>query len=216
MEDINDNELNIELDTYMKGIEYIPPKPQIQHNEADDINIFEPNMIMTKVFKAYMETDEKALVHKYNPVAQFTLLAKYGNMRIMTPDLPSPYVSVISTNCLVWYEKDTKDKNAPYGWFCVLVPKGMEYDDDKCMEYEHVPIMGTKEDYENLHICIAICNQLDQITCIDENDNKLDPVEYYDIKFPGCKYPGKYESFPNAVSVNPFKTNPLKKKSRKK
>jgi len=216
VEDLNDNELNMELESYVKGIEYIPPKQPIQYKDTEDINIFEPNMIMTKIFKAYLEDDEKALAHKYTPVAQFTLLAKYGSMRIMTPDSPTPYVSVISTNSLVWYEKDKEDKNAPYGWFCVLVPKGMEYDDDKCMEYEHVPVIGAKEDYENLHLCIAICNQLEHITCIDKNDDKIDPVEYYGFRFPGCTYPGKYESFPNSVSINPSKTNQFNKKSRKK
>jgi len=204
IDDLNNEEINKELNSYADGIEYISTQKKVYNDKTDDtnINIFDPNMVMEKVFKAYLEDDERKLCHTCTDVAQYTLLAKYADMRVLSPENKMPYVSTICNDQLVWHDKQSPKE--AWGWCCILIPKGITFNIEKRDEYEHVPILGhSKKEADNLHTLIAICNQPDNVTCVDKNGKPINSLDHFELLFNKLDYPGTFEEMPDEVELNP-------------
>ena len=152
-----------------------------------------------RVFKAYQEDWEKAILHKYEYKYECQLLAKYAGLRYIWPE-DEPYAATISSDCLCFVQKPKKDnpkEKIHWGWCLVLVPKGWEYNKDSIEKYEHL-LLDSKED--DIYLLISATEQEDGVICIDKNKTPIIPQKVFEETF-SMPYK-KYDDFPQAPSIN--------------
>ena len=86
MDDVNDPYVNEEQQKLLNVKEH---ENQVEKQETFETeskySILDPNIPVIRIFKAYTEDWEKRLCHSYHPLSQFTLLAKYQNIKYVFP-----------------------------------------------------------------------------------------------------------------------------------
>ena len=123
-------------------------------------------------FRGWIEDWEKPLLTTNDSLAEATLLAKYKNMRFLTPDDDVLYV-IYEGN--LEFQRGSKKKYLPKGWNVFGVPPDGETEDDE------EPFMIC----EDLCEIIADTEQVEGVEVIKKSDEleepRADPVVEGDV-----------------------------------
>jgi hypothetical protein len=209
---MSDDNLRKELDCFLNGKEYTATEEDsITSNKRVKISIdvFDMNRKPARIFNAYLEDWEKAILHKNEYKHECKLLAKYAGLRYIWPE-DTPYACTISSHCLCFKEKEKSgtekgknrgDDDTGWGWCVILVPKGLEYHKELIQEYEHLLIESHNDEFQLL---ISATPQDDGVICINKEGNHVDPQKVFDANFShvtGMVYK-EYDDFPDSTSIN--------------
>ena len=179
-DDLADDDFNRELDELaaFAGGSIVQPQPKLQISVKEQL--FDANVVTTMVFRAYIEDWEADAVVKRDCLTMYKLLGKYGNMRYIYPEGDTALFYTICVHKMKWINNagkkkrkdklDVEDENY-LGWACLLIPKGEEFIEEELDSYE-VQCITTSED---IHTCIAICDQ-ENVKVVNREGKVLDPV----------------------------------------
>ena len=133
-----------------------------------------------KEFKCYLEEWEHEGWNDNDIVTHRHFLHKYGNMKYTYQGRDSSYASYVYSGKLAFKEKPKGKKSTSdsgWGWCCLLVLKGQEFEEKNADKYEYEPIYSEDQSFQK---AIACTEQDDNVIVLDASGTVVDSTVYFE------------------------------------